>query len=70
MSKAGSEETVTLNVLTVASSGNISGTEPLRVSAPCQFSNAKGNLRTVESVEEVRSIARESAQTLKSVFGD
>jgi hypothetical protein len=55
-------QTITLEVLRVASPDVLGKTTALTVASPCRFSNAKGNLRPVDGFESVGSIAGNSAK--------
>jgi hypothetical protein len=58
---AQSSETITLEVLRVASPDVLGETKPLLVAAPGRFSNAQGHLKTVDSYDEIRRAAGASA---------
>jgi hypothetical protein len=55
-------QTITLEVLRVASPDVLGKTTALTVASPCRFSNAKGNLRPVNDFGSVGAIAEKSAK--------
>ncbi len=55
------ETAITFDVLRVASRDVLGATKPLSVATPCRFSNAKGNLREVDSFKDVSATAERSA---------
>lgn len=56
------DTTIVLEVLRVASRDVLGATQPLSVASPCRFSNAKGDLREVESLADVSRTAAASAR--------
>jgi len=60
------QETIELKVLRVASPDVIGQTKPLSVAKPFCFSNAKGDLKKVDTYAEIRKIAAESAANFKA----
>jgi len=59
---------ITLEVLCVASNDVLGEKTPLRVAAPCHFSNAKGILREVESFEHLAQEAEKDGQEFRAAF--
>ena len=59
-------EPISLHVLRVASPDVLGKTVPLSVAPPFGFSNAKGNLKSVDSFAEIRKMAAESAAAFKA----
>lgn len=59
------EKAITLPYLLVSSRTVLGETQQLSVASPCSFSNAKGNLRTVEDYQELASIGAQSGETLR-----
>jgi hypothetical protein len=55
-------QTITLEVLRVASPDVLGKTTALTVASPCRFSNAMGNLRPADGFGTVGSIAEQSAK--------
>jgi hypothetical protein len=55
-------ETITLDVLCVASRDVLGQTKPLVIAAPCRFSNAPGHLRETDTFKEISSVGEQSAK--------
>ena len=66
--KPNKPEQVELDVLRVASLEVLGQTKPLSVSVPAPFclSNAKGDLKTVDSWSEIAKMAADSATSFKA----
>lgn len=61
-------ETITLDVLCVASRDVLGQTKPLVIAAPCRFSNAPGHLRETNTFEEISSVGEASAKNFISAL--
>ena len=55
------QEPILLDVLRVPSNDVLGQTKPLSIASPFGFSNAKGDLKSVDSYAEIRRIASASA---------
>ncbi|MFZ4779674.1 MAG: hypothetical protein ACOYM3_30305 [Terrimicrobiaceae bacterium] len=62
------DNNIILEVLCVASNDVLGEMTPLRVAAHCHFSNAKGNLREVESYEHLAQEAEKDGQEFRAAF--
>lgn len=60
------QETIVLDILRVASTEVLGQTKPLSVATPFCFSNAQGNLKEVDSYEQIQRIAAESAANFRA----
>jgi len=63
---AQTQEIIELDVLRVASPDVLGHTKPLSVATPFCFGNAKGDLKRVESYEQIQKMAAESAANFKA----
>lgn len=62
------KNTIDLEVLTVASNSVLGKTEPLKIAAPCTFSNADGTLCEIEGYDHIRNVAAASARNFLAAF--
>jgi hypothetical protein len=68
-----SDETLSLEFITVTSRTVLGKTEHLQVASPetapsCAFSNAKGNLREVQSVAELANLGENRGKSLRNAL--
>lgn len=66
---APSQKKIALEVLRVASPDVLGQSTPLSISNPFCFSNAKGDLKKVDSFEEIQKIAEESTRNFMANIG-
>lgn len=62
------ENPITLSYLRVSSRTVLGETAPLLVASPCSFSNAKGNLREVQTYKELATIGEASGNRLRGAL--
>jgi hypothetical protein len=62
------KEPIVLDILRVSSPDVLGETKQLSVASPFMFSNAQGELKDVDSFEQIRKIASESGARFKTVM--